>query len=132
MKSHLKFGAIARWLVTSAAICASVALPAVQANADEAKGGKLIVGIDETASEYWSEYLQGVKDIGDSLGKEPVVLTSNYQGDQLLAQLGATGVLDEGFGERAQGAAFPIEIMDKNELPRMRSLLLGDPRHLDA
>ena len=90
MKSHLKFGAIARWLLTSAAVCASIALPAAHANAGEAKGGKLIVGIDETASEYWSEYLQGVKDIGKSLGKDPTVLTSNYQGDQLLAQLGAT------------------------------------------
>ncbi|OEC97173.1 sugar ABC transporter substrate-binding protein [Rhizobium sp. YK2] len=90
MKSRLKFGAVARWLLTSAALCASVTLSAAPANADEAKGGKLIVGIDETASEYWSEYLQGVKDIGASLGKEPVVLTSNYQGDQLLAQLGAT------------------------------------------
>ncbi|MCQ8242218.1 sugar ABC transporter substrate-binding protein [Rhizosaccharibacter radicis] len=68
----------------------AVATISPAANAAEAKGGKLIVGIDETASEYWSEYLQGVHDIADSLGKDPVVLTSNYQGDQLLAQLGAT------------------------------------------
>jgi aspartokinase-like uncharacterized kinase len=47
-----------------------------------------------------------------------------------LAQLGAAGVLDEGFDGRARGAAFPIEILDKSELPRMRSLLLGEPRHV--
>jgi hypothetical protein len=39
-------------------------------------------------------------------------------------------VLDEGFDGRARGAAFPIEILDKSELPRMRSLLLGEPRHV--
>ncbi|MGI4797318.1 MAG: sugar ABC transporter substrate-binding protein [Janthinobacterium lividum] len=79
-----------RWgLLTGLAFTAATAGPVAQA-ATEAKGGKLVVGIDETASEYWSEYLQGVRDIGQSLGKDPVVLTSNYQGDQLLAQLGAT------------------------------------------
>ncbi|MDL2398887.1 sugar ABC transporter substrate-binding protein [Rhizobium mayense] len=90
MKSHLKFGLFAGWLLTTATVCAGIALPTTQATAAEAKGGRLIVGIDETASEYWSEYLQGVKDIAESLGKDPAVLTSNYQGDQLLAQLGAT------------------------------------------
>jgi aspartokinase-like uncharacterized kinase len=48
-----------------------------------------------------------------------------------LAELGAAGVLDEAFPARASGMAFPIEIMDKNELSRMRSLLLGEPRHPD-
>jgi ribose transport system substrate-binding protein len=52
-------------------------------------GEKLIVGIDETASEYWSEYLQGATDVAESLGTKPTVLADNYQGDQLLAQLGA-------------------------------------------
>jgi len=73
-------------------------------------------------------------DLARDLNAERLVVVKSCPIDptQSLAQLGATGVLDEGFGERAQGAAFPIEIMDKNELPRMRSLLLGDPRHLDA
>jgi ribose transport system substrate-binding protein len=76
--------------VMAPVLAAAVALAAASSRAaPEAKGGKLIVGIDETASEYWSEYLQGAHDIGASLGKDPVVLTDNYQGDQLLAQLGA-------------------------------------------
>ena len=73
-------------------------------------------------------------DLARDLNAERLVVVKSCPIDptQSLAQLGAAGVLDEGFGERAQGAAFPIEIMDKSELPRMRSLLLGDPRHLDA
>lgn len=73
-------------------------------------------------------------DLAGDLNAERLVVVKSCPIDptQSLAQLGAAGVLDEGFGERAQGAAFPIEIMDKSELPRMRSLLLGDPRHLDA
>ena len=73
-------------------------------------------------------------DLASDLNAERLVVVKSCPIDptQSLAQLGAAGVLDERFGERAQGAAFPIEIMDKSELPRMRSLLLGDPRHLDA
>ena len=48
-----------------------------------------------------------------------------------LAQLGAAGVLDEAFHARARGAAFPIEVLDKSQLPRMRALLLGVLRHLE-
>jgi ribose transport system substrate-binding protein len=51
--------------------------------------GKLIAGIDETASEYWAEYLRGVGDIAQSVGNKATVIADNYQGDQLLAQLGA-------------------------------------------
>jgi 5-(aminomethyl)-3-furanmethanol phosphate kinase len=45
-----------------------------------------------------------------------------------LAELGAAGVLDRRFAGDAHGAAFPIEIVHKAELARMRSLLLGDGR----
>ena len=38
----------------------------------------------------------------------------------------------EGFGTRAHGAAFPIDIMVKSELARMRALLLGEPRFLSG
>ena len=73
-------------------------------------------------------------DLARELNAERLVVVKSCVIDptQTLAQLGATGVLDEGFADRARGAAFPIEIMDKGELARMRSLLLGDPRHLDA
>lgn len=79
-----------RTFIAALALASALSVPPARTASAEAKGGKLLVGIDETASEYWSEYLQGVHDIADSLGKSPVVLTSNYQGDQLLAQLGAT------------------------------------------
>ena len=59
-----------------------------------------------------------------------VVKSCGIDASQSLSELGAAGVLDEGFEDRAQGAAFPIEIMDRNELPRMRALLLGEPRYL--
>jgi|HubBroStandDraft_5_1064220.scaffolds.fasta_scaffold24417_3 ribose transport system substrate-binding protein len=54
-----------------------------------ASGGKVIAGIDETASEYWAEYIRGVDDIAQSVGSKSTVIADNYQGDQLLAQLGA-------------------------------------------
>ena len=73
----------------AAALAAALALLAPAAG-EEARGGKLIIGIDESGSEYWNEYTQGAKDIAASLGKELTVLVSNYQGTQLLAQLGAT------------------------------------------
>jgi ribose transport system substrate-binding protein len=57
--------------------------------AHAAPSGGIIIGIDETASEYWAEYTQGAQDIADSLGAKLTVVTSNYQGAQLLAQLGA-------------------------------------------
>ena len=73
-------------------------------------------------------------DLARDLNAERLVIVKSCAIDpsQTLAQLGSAGVLDEGFDERAHGAAFPIEIMGKSELPRMRSLLLGDPRRLDA
>jgi aspartokinase-like uncharacterized kinase len=71
-------------------------------------------------------------DLARDLNAERLVVVKSCAIDpaHTLAQLGAAGVLDEGFDGRAQGVAFPIEIMDKNELARMRSLLLGEPRHL--
>jgi len=73
-------------------------------------------------------------DLARDLNAERLVVVKSCAIDptQSLAQLGAAGVLDEGFDSRAQGVAFPIEIMDKSELPRMRSLLLGEPRHLNG
>jgi len=73
-------------------------------------------------------------DLARDLNAERLVIVKSCAIDpaQTLAQLGTVGVLDDGFDERAHGAAFPIEIMDKSELPRIRSLLLGDLRHLDA
>lgn len=73
-------------------------------------------------------------DLARELNAERLVVVKSCPIDpsHTLAQLGAAGVLDEGFHRRARGAAFPIEILEKNELPRMRSLLLGVLRHLGA
>ena len=90
MSKTIITGKVRSALLACLGIGVALAAPSSRSTAAEAKGGKLILGIDETASEYWSEYLQGAHDIADSLGKNPIVLTSNYQGDQLLAQLGAT------------------------------------------
>ena len=71
-------------------------------------------------------------DLARELNAERLVVVKSCEIDasQSLSELGATGVLDENFEDRAQGAAFPIEIMDRSELPRMRALLLGEPRYL--
>src|SRR5262249_28237104 len=42
-----------------------------------------------------------------------------------LADPGGAGVLDRRFAGDAHGVAFPIEVVHKAELARMRSLLLG-------
>ena len=74
----------------SAAACAAALALGGSLHAEEGKGGNIIIGIDESGSEYWNEYTQGAKDIATSVGKDLTVLVSNYQGAQLLAQLGAT------------------------------------------
>ncbi len=73
-------------------------------------------------------------DLARELNAERLVVVKSCAIDpsQTLAELGFIGVLDEDFDDRAREVAFPIEIMDKNELPRMRSLLLGEPRRLDG
>lgn len=43
-----------------------------------------------------------------------------------LAQLSASGVLDAEFAARARDAAFPIELLHKDELARARELLLDE------
>ncbi|MEZ0207367.1 aspartate kinase [Ideonella sp.] len=71
-------------------------------------------------------------DLAHELNAERLVVIKSCEIDrsQTLAQLGAAGVLDESFQGGARGAAFPIEVMAKHELPRMRSLLLGGTRDL--
>ena len=45
-----------------------------------------------------------------------------------LAELTQDGILDRRFASFAKGAAFPIDIVHKDDLARMRSLLLADGR----
>jgi 5-(aminomethyl)-3-furanmethanol phosphate kinase len=42
-----------------------------------------------------------------------------------LAELAGAGILDERFLTLAQGAAFPIDVLQRTELDRARSMLLG-------
>ena len=55
-----------------------------------AQDGKIVIGINETGAEYWTDYVRGARNIADSLGQPLEVLVSNYQGAQLMAQLSAT------------------------------------------
>ena len=43
-----------------------------------------------------------------------------------LDQLGDLGIVDRRFAALAQGAAFPIDVVSRTDLPRVRSLLLGE------
>jgi aspartokinase-like uncharacterized kinase len=69
-------------------------------------------------------------DLARDLNAELLVIVKSCAIDpqQSLDQLSASGVLDDGFALRAAGAAFPIEILDRSELARMRALLLGEGR----
>jgi ribose transport system substrate-binding protein len=75
--------------ILSAALIGVMLVNPRVASAAAPANAKLIAGIDETASEYWAEYLRGVQDIAQSVGTSSTVIADNYQGDQLLAQLGA-------------------------------------------
>lgn len=68
-------------------------------------------------------------ELAHQLNAEQLVLVKSCAIDPALTldQLGDAGVLDGRFAERSIGAAFPIEVMHKTELGRMRALLLGGP-----
>ncbi|RUX21847.1 sugar ABC transporter substrate-binding protein [Mesorhizobium sp. M7A.F.Ca.US.011.01.1.1] len=72
----------------AAASVLACGLLATNAHAQSAEG-RIILGVDETASEYWAEFLQGAKSVAKSVNREAVVLVANYQGQQLLTQLSA-------------------------------------------
>jgi 5-(aminomethyl)-3-furanmethanol phosphate kinase len=69
-------------------------------------------------------------DLARALNAERLVLIKSCGIDPglTLPQLCEHGVLDAHFARRADGAAFPISVMHKAQLPHMRELLLGDVR----
>jgi len=73
-------------------------------------------------------------DLARKLNAERLVVIKSCMIDpQLnLAQLSAAGVLDTRFPSLAEGVPFPIDLMNKEELGRMRSLLIGEDRYLSA
>jgi aspartokinase-like uncharacterized kinase len=72
-------------------------------------------------------------DLACKLNAERLVMVKSCAIDpnHTLAEHVNDGVLDRQFAERARGAAFPIEIIHKSELQRMRTLLLGSATHLE-
>jgi ribose transport system substrate-binding protein len=82
-------GATVRQPATATIVVVSLLCLYAGFNAESREVPKILAGIDETASEYWAEYIEGVKSVSESVNKQPTVIVSNYQGSQLLAQLGA-------------------------------------------
>ena len=69
-------------------------------------------------------------DLARKLNAERLVMVKSCVIDPQLTleQLGDAGIVDRRFATLSGGAAFPIEILHKGDLGRMRDLLLGDPR----
>ena len=59
-----------------------------------------------------------------------VVKSCRIEPKATLAQLSEAGIVDKRFASLAEGAAFPIEILHKDELDAMRALLFGEIRVL--
>lgn len=73
-------------------------------------------------------------DLARRLNAERLVVVKSCAIDPAASvdQLGEAGILDRRFAGIARGAAFPIDIVHKAELARMRSLLLGEVRAIGA
>ncbi len=72
-------------------------------------------------------------DLARRLNAERLVVVKSCAIDPVasLAELGELGVLDRRFASIAAGANFPIDLVHRAELARMRSMLIGEVR-LDA
>jgi 5-(aminomethyl)-3-furanmethanol phosphate kinase len=66
-------------------------------------------------------------DLARELNAERMVLVKSCPIDPLasLADLGAAGIVDRRFVDLAQGAGFPIDVLQRTEIERARALLLG-------
>ena len=67
-------------------------------------------------------------DLARRLNAERMVLVKSCSVDPRipLAQLSEEGIVDKRFASMADGASFPIEIIHKNDLNRMRAMLFGE------
>jgi aspartokinase-like uncharacterized kinase len=86
------------------------------------------------ASTHWGHTSDSIAlDLAFTLNAERLVLVKSCAIDPTLslAQMGQAGIVDRRFAARSDGAAFPIEVLNKGELARMRWLLLGVERRLD-
>ncbi len=87
------------------------------------------------ASTCWSHTSDSIAlDLARRLNAERLVLVKSCRIDPglSLAASSEAGVLDRRFAALAEGAAFPIDILHKEDLARLRSLLLGDACHVPA
>lgn len=69
-------------------------------------------------------------DLARQLNAERMVVVKSCAVDPAadLAELGRQGVLDARFAAIASGANFPIDVVQRTELARVRSLLIGEAR----
>jgi len=67
-------------------------------------------------------------DLARELNAERLVMVKSCVVDPAasIADLGDAGVVDRRFASLAQGAAFPIDVIQRTAIERMRALLLGD------
>jgi aspartokinase-like uncharacterized kinase len=73
-------------------------------------------------------------DLARSLNAERLVVVKScaIEPSAGLPRLVEAGILDRRFVGLAQGAAFPIDVIQRAELSRMRALLLGETRLIDT
>ena len=73
-------------------------------------------------------------DLARRLNAERLVVVKSCEIDPKasLVQLAEAGIVDRRFAALSDSAAFPIDIVHHNELGRMRALLLGESRHINA
>lgn len=73
-------------------------------------------------------------DLARRLNAERMVVVKSCSIDpqMTLAQLSEEGIVDKRFAALADGASFPIEIIHKDDLDRMRALLFGEIRVLGS
>jgi aspartokinase-like uncharacterized kinase len=69
-------------------------------------------------------------DLARMLNAERLVVVKSCTIDPMasLVELVQAGILDRRFASLGSGASFPIDIVHRDDLPRMRSLLLADGR----
>lgn len=84
------------------------------------------------AHTHWGHTSDSIAlDLARKLNAERLVLVKSCSIDPALslAELARTGVVDPGFAELSEGAAFPIHLLPKDGLAAMRALLLDEGRY---
>ena len=73
-------------------------------------------------------------DLARRLNAERMVAVKSCEVDPKAspAQLAEAGIVDRRFAALSDGAAFPIDVVHRDALPRIRALLLGEVRLIDA